>query len=72
MADLFRADGLDEEQVDYIENEFFAGFKRYNNHETLPEQLNTYNNLADELKNLVSANLCRDLLREEKITKVLL
>lgn len=66
MADLFRADGLDEEQVDYIENEFFAGFQRYNNHKTLPEQLNQYSALDDELKNAVSANLCRDLLREEQ------
>ncbi len=66
MADLFRADGLDEEQVDYIENEFFAGFKRYNNYKTLPEQLNQYNALEDSLKNAVSANLCRDLLREEQ------
>ena len=66
MSDLFIADGLDEEQLDYIENEFFAGFKRYSNHQTLPEQLNQYNALNIELKNSVSANLCRELLREER------
>jgi len=66
MSDLFIADDLDEEQLDYIENEFFAGFKRYNNHQTLPEQLNQYNALNIELKNSVSANLCRELLREEQ------
>ena len=66
MVDLFKTDDLDEEQIDYIENEFFAGFKRYSNHKTLPEQLSQYNMLGDELKNALSTNLCQELLREEQ------
>ena len=66
MKALFINENLDEEQIDYIENEYFAGFKRYNNHNILLSQLNQYSDLAAELKNTVSANLCRELLREEK------
>ncbi|WP_435237540.1 DNA phosphorothioation system sulfurtransferase DndC [Psychromonas sp. PT13] len=66
MAELFRAEGLDEEQIEYIENEFFAGFKRYSNSKALPPQLDIYNNLDDKLKNVNSAGLCRDLLREHQ------
>jgi DNA sulfur modification protein DndC len=65
MVDLFRANDLDEEQIDYIEKEFFAGFKRYSNNTTLPEQLNQYDRLDDKLKNANSASLCKVLLREQ-------
>ena len=40
MSDLFIADSLDEEQLDYIESEFIAGFKRYNNYKR-PTLVNT-------------------------------
>ena len=38
MAKFFTADALDEEQIDYIENEFYAGFTRHSNHHALPEK----------------------------------
>ncbi|WP_299005080.1 DNA phosphorothioation system sulfurtransferase DndC [uncultured Shewanella sp.] len=66
MAELFQAGALDDEQNEYIQNEFFAGFKRYKNSEKLPLELNKYDQLDDTLKHPVSINLCRDLLREEK------
>ncbi|MEZ8740092.1 DNA phosphorothioation system sulfurtransferase DndC [Photobacterium swingsii] len=64
MAELYQADGLDEEQIEYIENEYFAGFKRYSNHESLPEKLAHYAGLDEELRNVSSTNLCRELQRE--------
>lgn len=64
MADLFQADALDDEQNDYIHKEFFAGFKRYKNSDTLPAELHKYDKLDDALKHQVSMNLCRDLLKE--------
>ncbi|MCD9475466.1 DNA phosphorothioation system sulfurtransferase DndC [Photobacterium phosphoreum] len=69
MAKFFTADGLDEEQIDYIENEFFAGFKRYSNHDSLPEKLEHYASLDEELRNVSSTTLCRELLREQKNTE---
>ena len=69
MAKFFTADGLDEEQIDYIENEFFAGFKRYSNHDSLPEKLEHYASLDEELRNVSSTALCRELLREQKNTE---
>jgi len=66
MADLFQVDALDDEQNEYIHKEFFAGFKRYKNSETLPTELNKYDKLDDSLKHQVSINLCRELLREQK------
>ncbi|MDO6610515.1 DNA phosphorothioation system sulfurtransferase DndC [Shewanella sp. 1_MG-2023] len=66
MADLFQADALDEEQLEYIQNEFFAGFKRYKNSNTLPAELEKYSSLDDSLKHQVSINLCRELQREQK------
>jgi DNA sulfur modification protein DndC len=68
MAKFFTADALDEEQIDYIENEFFAGFKRYSNHDSLPEKLEHYASLDEELRNVSSTTLCRELLREQKNT----
>jgi len=64
MAELFIADGLDEEQIEYIEKEYFAGFKRYSNHQSLPAQLDKYAALDEELRNVSSTNLCRELQRE--------
>ena len=69
MAKFFTADALDEEQIDYIENEFFAGFKRYSNHDSLPEKLEHYASLDEELRNVSSTTLCRELLREQKNTE---
>ncbi|MCD9537337.1 DNA phosphorothioation system sulfurtransferase DndC [Photobacterium carnosum] len=69
MAKFFTADGLDEEQIDYIGNEFFAGFKRYSNHDSLPEKLEHYASLNEELRNVSSTALCRELLREQKNTE---
>lgn len=69
MAKFFTADALDEEQIDYIENEFFAGFKRYSNHDSLPEKLEHYASLDEELRNISSTTLCRELLREQKNTE---
>ncbi len=39
MSNIFQADNLDEEQLDYINNEYFSGFKRYKNWKTLPPKL---------------------------------
>nr|WP_202819696.1 DNA phosphorothioation system sulfurtransferase DndC [Thaumasiovibrio occultus] len=64
MAELYIADGLDDEQIEYIENEYFAGFKRYSNHESLPAKLEHYAALDEELRNISSTTLCRELLRE--------
>ncbi len=64
MAELFIADGLDDEQIEYIENEYFAGFKRYSNHQSLPAKLEHYAALDEELRNVSSTTLCRELLRE--------
>ncbi|MBY6197364.1 DNA phosphorothioation system sulfurtransferase DndC [Vibrio hangzhouensis] len=66
MAELYQADYLDEEQIEYIENEFFAGFKRYSNHQSLPAKLDHYANLDEELRNVSSTNLCRELQREHE------
>ncbi|MCG9602720.1 DNA phosphorothioation system sulfurtransferase DndC [Vibrio sp. Isolate31] len=66
MAELYQADCLDEEQIEYIENEFFAGFKRYNNHQSLPAKLDHYANLDEGLRNVSSTNLCRELQREHE------
>ena len=69
MAKFFTADGLDEEQIDYIENEFFAGFRRYSNYDSLPEKLEHYASLDEDLRNVSSTTLCRELLREQKNTE---
>ncbi|CAE6905950.1 PFAM Phosphoadenosine phosphosulfate reductase [Vibrio sp. B1FLJ16] len=66
MAELYQADCLQEEQIKYIENEFFAGFKRYSNHQSLPAKLDHYANLDEELRNVSSTNLCRELQREHE------
>ncbi|OLQ79844.1 hypothetical protein BIT28_00915 [Photobacterium proteolyticum] len=66
MAELYQADCLDEEQIEYIENEFFAGFKRYSNHQSLPAKLDHYAGLDEELRNVSSTNLCRELQREHE------
>ncbi len=66
MADLFQADALDEEQLEYIQNEFFAGFKRYKNSNTLPAELEKYSNLDNSLKHQVSIKLCSELQREQR------
>ena len=39
MNNIFEADNLDDEQLDYVNNEFFSGFKRYKNWKTLPPKL---------------------------------
>ena len=39
MSNIFQADNLDDEQLDYVNNEFFSGFKRYKNWKTLPPKL---------------------------------
>ncbi|MFT7280279.1 MAG: DNA sulfur modification protein DndC [Pseudoalteromonas distincta] len=39
MNNIFQADNLDDEQLDYINNEYFSGFKRYKNWKTLPPKL---------------------------------
>lgn len=66
MAELYQADCLDEEQIEYIESEFFAGFKRYSNHQSLPAKLDHYANLDEGLRNVSSTNLCRELQREHE------
>jgi DNA sulfur modification protein DndC len=42
MNNIFQADNLDDEQLDYINNEYFSGFKRYKNWKTLPPKLKEY------------------------------
>ncbi len=39
MSNIFQADNLDDEQLDYVNNEYFSGFKRYKNWKTLPPKL---------------------------------
>ncbi|MBY5980541.1 DNA phosphorothioation system sulfurtransferase DndC [Ferrimonas balearica] len=65
MAELFQAEALDEEQYSYIQNEFFAGFKRYGNHAGLVEALSKFEALNRELKH-PSYGLCKELLRESQ------
>ena len=42
MNNLLQENNLDEEQLDYINNEFFSGFKRYKNWKTLPPKLKMF------------------------------
>lgn len=42
MSNTINFDNLDEEQVDYINNEYFSGFKRYSNWQTLPLKLKEF------------------------------
>jgi len=42
MNNLFNEEYLDEEQLDYVNNEYFSGFKRYKNWQTLPPKLKLY------------------------------
>lgn len=42
MNNIFEEDNLDEEQLDYVNNEYFSGFKRYKNWKTLPPKLKVY------------------------------
>lgn len=42
MNNIFQADNLDDEQLDYINNEYFSGFKRYKNWKTLPPKLKEF------------------------------
>jgi len=42
MSNIFQADNLDDEQLDYVNNEYFSGFKRYKNWKTLPPKLKEY------------------------------
>jgi len=60
MNNIFQADNLDEEQLDYINNEYFSGFKRYKNWQTLPpklkEHLPKYRSDKDSLKTKVEKN----------------
>lgn len=67
MAELFQAEALDEEQYQYIQNEFFAGFKRYSNHLKLPSALQGFDNLDEELKHPNSIALSRELARESAV-----
>ncbi|MGY5450538.1 DNA phosphorothioation system sulfurtransferase DndC [Agarivorans sp. MS3-6] len=69
MADTFNAAGLSEEQLAYVQAEYFAGFQRYKNADTLPTDLGRYNALDDELKHVVSLNLSRDLIREQEASE---
>jgi DNA sulfur modification protein DndC len=39
MNSIFQADNLDDEQLDYVNNEYFSGFKRYKNWQILPPKL---------------------------------
>jgi DNA sulfur modification protein DndC len=60
MNNIFQADNLDDEQLDYINNEYFSGFKRYKNWKTLPPKLKEYlpKYIADKvaLKNKIEDN----------------
>ncbi|WP_028114352.1 DNA phosphorothioation system sulfurtransferase DndC [Ferrimonas kyonanensis] len=67
MAELFQAEALDEEQYQYIQNEFFAGFKRYGNHLKLPSALQGFDNLGEDLKHPNSIALSRELARESAV-----
>lgn len=42
MSNIFQEDNLDDEQLDYVNNEYFSGFKRYKNWKTLPPKLKEY------------------------------
>jgi len=42
MNNIFQEKNLDEEQLDYINNEYFSGFKRYKNWKTLPPKLKEF------------------------------
>ena len=42
MNSIFNEEHLDEEQLDYVNNEYFSGFKRYKNWQTLPLKLKQY------------------------------
>lgn len=60
MINTFQEDNLDEEQLDYVNNEFFSGFKRYKNWQSLPpklkEHLPTYIKDKNNLKTKVDEN----------------
>lgn len=42
MNNIFNEEHLDEEQLDYVNNEYFSGFKRYKNWQKLPLKLKQY------------------------------
>jgi DNA sulfur modification protein DndC len=42
MNNIFQENNLDEEQLDYVNNEYFSGFKRYKNWKTLPPKLKEF------------------------------
>lgn len=39
MSNIYQPDNLDEEQIEFINNEYFSGFKRYKNWQSLPPKL---------------------------------
>ena len=61
MNNIFQKENLDEEQLDYVNNEYFSGFKRYKNWKTLPpklkEHLPKYINDKNALKIKVEKNI---------------
>ena len=42
MSTIYQAENLDDEQLEFINNEYFSGFKRYKNWQTLPPKLKRY------------------------------
>lgn len=69
MADLFQADALDDEQLDFVTKEYFAGHKRYKNNDSLLTELKRFDALDNALKHPNNISLCRDLLREYELPK---
>jgi DNA sulfur modification protein DndC len=63
MTNIFQENNLDEEQLDYVNSEYFSGFKRYKNWKTLPpklkEHLPKYISDKNTLKTKVENNLIR-------------
>ncbi len=70
MNNIFQETNLDEEQLDYANSEYFSGFKRYKNWNTLPPKLKEYLPKYVSDKNTLKAKVEHNTLKIKSLINI--